>query len=154
MFESDKPNPFEVLGLPVDANDAAIVARGGDLLQTSASDEQRQLYRWAIDELTTRASTRLRYELYEPPDTQYEAEREGWSVFARKHKINPIKRPRLDKETPELNLEDFDLEALLEMLLEGLLVVPEADITPALRESPFARETIALPLEVRDVIFG
>lgn len=154
MVEFDKPNPFEVLGLPVNASDAAIVARGRALLQTSASDEQQQLYRWAIDELTTRASTRLRYELYELPNTKYEAEREQWSAFVRKHKINPVRRPRLAKETPELSLEDFNLEALLESLLDGFLAVSEADITPVIRESPFAREAIALPLEVRDVIFG
>jgi len=154
MFTSDKLNPFEVLGLPVDASDATIVARGRDLLQISTSDEQQQLYRWAIDELTTRASIRLRYELYELPDTQYEVERKAWDAFVRMHKINPVKRTQLAKEMPTLSLKDLNLEALLGLLLDGFLAVPEVDITLAIKESPFVRETIALPLEVRDVIFG
>ncbi|HLZ57837.1 MAG TPA: hypothetical protein VKR06_12885 [Ktedonosporobacter sp.] len=154
MFASDKPNPFEVLGLPVEATVAAITKRGEALVQTAASDEQRRLYHWAIAELTTRSSTRLRYELYEPPDTQYQAEREAWNSFARKHKINSVKRSALAKETPALSLEDFNLEALLGLLLEGFLAVPPTDIIPAIKASPFAREAIAPPLEVRDVIFG
>lgn len=154
MFASDELNPFEIVGLPIDANDAAIIARGRTLLQTAESDEQKQLYRRAIDELTTRASTRLRYELFEVPDTQYEAEREAWSAFARRHKINPVRRTALAKETPALGLEDFNLEALLGLLLDGFLTVSAADITSAIQESPFAREAITPPLEVRDVIFG
>ena len=147
MISEDKPNPFQILGLPADATKADIVARGQELYDTAETDEQRQLYRWAKEQLLTNPRTRLAYELFELPDTQYE--NLEWENFIRTHKRRPVRPETVSSP----GIEDFDVGALLQLLLQDMLAVPEADITAAIHAVPFALKRKP-PLEVRDVIFG
>ncbi len=152
MITTDKPNPFQVLELPTDATNADIVARGQELCDLAETDEQRLLYRWAMEELITHPFTRLEYELFEIPDAEYE--NLDWDRFARKHRRNPVDLAALAREASPPGLDDFDLAALMQLLLDGLLTVPEADVRAALENSPFEAGCGPPPLEVRDVIFG
>jgi hypothetical protein len=147
MISEDKPNPFQVLGLSTDATKAKIVARGQELYDTAETDEQRQLYRWAKEQLLINPRTRLEYELFEPPDTQYE--NLEWENFIRTHKRSPV-RP---ETVLSPSIEDFDVGTLLQLLLQDMLAVPEADITAAIHAVPFVPKRKP-PLEVQDVIFG
>ena len=152
---NNQPNPFQILELPTNASDEVIVKRGARLLNTATSEEQRQLYQWAIDELTTHAFTRQIYELCEVPNTAYRDP--AWETFVKKHKRNPAKQTALATvatEVAPLNLADFNLTMLVELLLDALLSVPPADIAPAVQHSPFVPDPMPLPLEVQDVIFG
>jgi hypothetical protein len=151
MHKDHKPNPFQVLGLPTTATKAEIVTRGEELCATSEPDEQL-LCRWAIEQLITHPFTRLEYELAEVPDTHYEDE--AWNAFMRKHKRNPMKRANNIEEVAPLCLADFNLTALLQLVLEDLLIVPEVNVTSASLDSPFLPDHNAPPLEVQDVIFG
>ena len=60
----------------------------------------------------------------------------------------------LAKETEPGRLEDFNLLALMRLLVDGLLTIPEADIAVVADSSPFLPGYGPPPLEVRDVIFG
>lgn len=164
MFKTGKPNPFQVLRLPTSATTKEITERGDELSVIAEPDDQ-PLYRWAVEELITHPLTRLRHELYEAPATDYEDQ--DWENFLRKYKRNPSRRgdlagqvqgtlPTVMEDVPLPELADFDCGALMELLLDGLLTVPEVEITPALLESPWQPdpEPDKPPLEVRDVIFG
>ena len=80
----DKPNPFQTLGLPTDATNEEIVARGQELCDLAESEEQRLLYRSAMEQLLTKAEMRLQYELFEIPGAEYEDR--DWEHFARAHR--------------------------------------------------------------------
>jgi hypothetical protein len=151
MIEVDKPNPFQVLRLPINATNKEIVERGQELYDTAETDEERQLYRWAKEQLLTNMRTRLEYALFELPDTQYE--NPEWETFIRKYQKNPVPPNALMEEAPPNFLAAFDVPALLQMLLEDIFTVPEPDINAAINGSPFLPR-IRPPLEVRDVIFG
>lgn len=151
MIEVDKPNPFQVLRLPISATNKEIVDRGQELYDTAETDEERQLYRWAKEQLLTNPRTRLEYALFELPDTQYEDSE--WEDFVRRYKKNPIQLDSLDERTSVNGLEAFNMAALLELLLQGMFIMPEPDIDEAINGSPFMPR-IRPPLEVRDVIFG
>jgi hypothetical protein len=151
MIEVDKPNPFQVLRLPINATKKEIVERGQELYDTAETDEERQLYRWAKEQLLTNMRTRLEYALFELPDTQYE--NPEWENFIRKYKKNPVPPDALMEEGTSSILAAFDVPALLHLLLQDIFTVPEPDINAALTGSPFLPR-IRLPLEVRDVIFG
>jgi Asp-tRNA(Asn)/Glu-tRNA(Gln) amidotransferase A subunit family amidase len=153
MFTGGKPNPFQVLRLPTSATTKEITERGEELSATAEPDEQL-LYRWAVEELITHPSVRLLHELYEVPDTNYEDQ--DWENFLRKYKRNPIRRATaLEPGLPQ-TLEDFNPGALMELLLDGLLAVPEVEITPAMLAEPWQPDPDPKdpPLEVQDVIFG
>lgn len=151
MIENDKPNPFEVLGLPTDATNKVVIERTKEL-SSGLEPEEQLLCRWAREQLITHPFTRLAYELFEVPGTQYEDAE--WETFAEKYKRNPIKRAATVEEVPLLCLEDFNLSALIQHVLDGLLAVPEVNLTPDKLDSPFQPNYDALPLEVQDVIFG
>src|SRR5262249_26386723 len=128
------------------------------------------LYRWAVEELITHPLTRLLHELYETPGTAYEDQ--DWENFLRKYKRNPGRRTEVAGQaqgtTPSARptestegvsppgLADFDFSALMELLLDGLLTVPDLEITPAMLAKPWQPDPDPdkPPLEVRDVIFG
>ena len=152
MIATDKPNPFQVLGLPADATKADIVACGEELCDLAETEDLRLLYRWAMDQLLTNPRTRLQYELFEIPNAQYEDQ--AWKDFARKYGRKPVDLTALVKEASPARLEHFDLSALIQLVLDGLLTIPEADLTAVLDSSPFLPGYGPPPLEVRDVIFG
>lgn len=152
MIETDKPNPFQILELPTNATRNQIAERGGEKCDLAETNEQRLLYRWAMEQLITNPDTRLEYELFEMPDTEYKDEE--WERFVKAHRRNPVDLAALIKEIPPPRLEDFDLAALIQIILDGILIVPEADIKIAVDNSPFRAGIGVPPLEVRDVIFG
>ncbi len=84
MIDADKPNPFQVLKLPTHATKKEIVERGRELHDTAETEEQRQLYSWAKEQLLSKPLIRLEYELFEVPETQYEDTE--LDNFVRKHK--------------------------------------------------------------------
>ncbi len=150
MIAVDKPNPFFVLGLPSDATRADIVAREQELYETAETKEEGLLFRWAKEQLITNPRIRLAYELFELPDTNYEDP--IWESFVRAHKKKPGDLNALTRENPP-SVEDIDLAALIRLLLDDLVTLPDADISAAIDESLFKLD-YRLPLEVRDVIFG
>jgi hypothetical protein len=152
MISNEKSNPFQVLGLPTNATNEDIVARGQEFCDLAETDEKRQLYRWAVEELITKSVTRLEYELFEIPGARYE--NPEWDRFVKRNKKNPIDLNALIKETLDPGLEDFNMAALIKLLLEGLLTPPKADIKVAVEKSPFQPDWGPPPLEVRNVIFG
>ena len=152
MVSTDKPNPFQVLGLPADATNEDIVTRGQELCELAETEDRRLLCRWAIEQLITKSSTRLEYELFEVPGAQYEdldAE-----PFYRRNRRNPVDLGALARAAPPPCLEDFNLATLIGMLLDGLLKVPETDLQAIVDSCPFDAGYGPPPLEVRDVIFG
>lgn len=151
-MSNERHNPFHILGLPIDASDEAIVRRGQSLINTAQSDEQRQLYRWAIDELTLHPLTRLEHALYEFPETAYRDTQ--WEAFIKKHKRQPAKPDTSVPSAAPLTLADVDMAALLDEVLAALLDVPLVDLEQARKHAPFSMQSLPLPLEVRDVIFG
>ena len=151
MIEPDKPNPFQVLQLRVDATKREIVERGRELYDTAETEEQRQLYSWAKEQLLSKPSVRLEYELFEAPETQYEdIELDN---FMRQYKKLPISPDALLRDAPLLNKDDVDIARLIELLLQDVLTVPEGDINVPLHMSSYKPEPKP-PLEVRDVLFG
>lgn len=118
-IEYDKPNPFSILRIPTDATNAAIVAKAEELYVTAETDEQRQLYRWAKEQLLTDKDTRLLYELFEIPDTQYE--NDALESFARTHKKLPITFETQLERSVSSHLQHVDVSSLIQALLQELL---------------------------------
>jgi hypothetical protein len=150
-MEMDKPNPFLILRLATKATKREIIERAQELYDTAETEDEQRLYSWAKEQLLTNPQTRLVYELFEYPDTQYDDS--GLELFAKKYKHAQFDLDKLTKEAPPISLEDLDMAAVFRQFLQGLLEVPEADITVALNDIPFSIE-MEPPLEVRDVIFG
>jgi hypothetical protein len=137
MIADDKPNPFAVLGLPTSASPQDIAERAQELDALAESDSQRQLYRWARERIITHPRTRLEYEVFEVPGTDYEQAQ--WKQFERKYRRNPVNLQALSESVSPPSVGDFDLPALIDILLDGLLDVLESG---------------PLPVEVRDVVLG
>jgi hypothetical protein len=152
MIVIEKPNPFRVLKLPTDSTNKDIVAQGKELRETAETKGQELLYRTAIEEIITNPITRLEYELFEVPGANYD--NSDWERFARVHKRNPIDLSALANEVSPPGILDFNLEALINMLLDGILTVQRADIRIAVENSPFKVGYGLPPMGVRDVIFG
>jgi len=148
----EKPNPFKVLKLPTNASNRDIVSTGLDLSELAETDEQRLMYREAIQELITNPSTRLLYELFEIPDARYS--NPEWERFLKAHRKNPVDLSAVANKTPAPSLEDFNLANLINLLLDGLLTVQKIDLKVAVENSPFRTGGDTPPLEVRDVLFG
>lgn len=152
MIATDKPNPFALLGLPIDATRADIVARADELYDTTGSKEEGLLFRWAKEQLITNSQARLEYELFEFPDTEYEDT--AWENFVRIHRKKPVDSDTLLNEATAPGLDAIDIPGLLRLFLNSLLLpTTEADISVAIDGSPYVPQ-YKLPLEVRDVIFG
>ena len=151
-MDHDQPNPFQVLGLPTGATSAEIVSRGRDLSDLAASEEQRRLCRWAVEQLLSTPQTRREYELFEMPGTLYRDP--DWEHFVLTHRHYPVNLRAWLEKSPPPTLEDFNLAAVVALVLEGLLIAPEVDLTAAVALCPFAPDSGPPPLEVRHVIFG
>jgi hypothetical protein len=149
---ADKPNPFQVLELRVDATNAEIVERLNERMETADNEAQRQMYRSAAQEqLLQHPMSRVAYELFEVPGAEYLDQE--WERFERAHRKNPVNLTELAKECPPPELKDFNLPAVIAIALDGLLTVPDASIAAAIEHNPFSPHC-GSPLEVRDVIFG
>jgi len=152
VIADDKPNPFHVLGLPTNATQADIAARAEELSDLAPTDEARLLYRWAREQIITHPRTRLEYEIFEVPGAQYDDD--GWERFSNKYRRNPVDVRGLAAAGGDLDVSDFDLVALMSVLLDGLLEVPPPDATALVAHAPFEVGSGPPPIEVRDVIFG
>jgi hypothetical protein len=148
----DKPNPFEVMGLPTSASERDIADRVQELYDLAETDEKRQLYRWAREAIITHPLTRLKYEVFEVPGAEYQHAQ--WERFEGRYGRNPIDLRALVASAGPPAVADFDLPALIEILLDGLLDVPEPDIAIVVADPPIKAGLGPLPVEVRDVIFG
>jgi hypothetical protein len=147
-----RPNPFHVLGLPTGATDEEVVHRGQELCELAESEEDSRLARWAIQELTTHPFTRRLHALLEVPGAEY-GEQE-WARFERRNRRNPVDLAALADGAPPLRPGDFDLRAVLGLVLDDVLSPPEIDLRPAVEHAPFPPGPGAPPIEVSDVIFG
>ncbi|HEU5374362.1 MAG TPA: hypothetical protein VFV38_02900 [Ktedonobacteraceae bacterium] len=150
-METDRPNPFLVLRLATDASKREIIERAQELYDTAESEEKRQLYNWAKEQLISHPEKRLAHELFEYPDTRYDDPL--LEQFARRYRNAPISLEKLIEAAEPLSLEQLDMVVALRWLVQSLLEVPEAEMTTALADIPFPVE-VKSPLEVRDVIFG
>jgi hypothetical protein len=130
---------------------AEIVARGEDFYQIAETKEQELLFRWATEQLKTNARTRLEYELFELPDTQYEDEE--WENFVRRYRRKPVSLATLARQTVTTGVEDVNVAELLQQFLESELSVAEADLQSAIDATPYVPR-YTLPLEEWDVICG
>ena len=151
-MDHDGANPFQILGLPTSASNAEIVERGQDLSDAAPTQDERRLYRWAIEQLITKQSTRLVHELFEVPGADYEDPE--WEGFARSFARNPVNLSELVRNSAEVGPEDFDVLGLIDLVLDGLLEVSALDSEAALLEPPVEADCGPPPLEVRDVLFG
>ncbi|MEV2217807.1 hypothetical protein AB0H86_41355 [Streptomyces sp. NPDC050997] len=141
-----RPNPYHVLGLPVDADQQTVVEHGEDGIKTG-SDEERDLYDWAMRELIGHPHTRLRHALTEPPRTDYRDAR--WRRFARPYRTAPV-----DLGAPGLVPDDFDVAEIVRQVVRELLR-PLPDGAHAVLEDPSPAADDPEPeLEVHDVLFG
>jgi len=152
MIETDKPNPFRVLGLPTSADTSDVTERGQELVELAETEQEELRYRWAMEQLITNASTRSEYEIFEVPDADYD--RDDWDRFCRSYQRNPVKIKEVVEQQQPPAPEDFDVSALIDLVLEALLEMPQADLKAAVDNSPFEPGIGPLPLEVRDVVFG
>ena len=152
MNNYDKLNPFQILKLPTYASYREIVERGQELSDLAESEEQRLLYRWAINELTLKPMTRLKYELTELPGTQYEDD--NWERFLRLNRKNPVNIHTLVQNTSVPEIADINISAIVHLILKRMLQSPEVEVSQIITHCPFNPKIGHPPLEVRDVIFG
>jgi hypothetical protein len=152
MSAQARPNPFHVLGLTIDAAAADVVHRGRELTQLAETDEDVQLIRWAIQELSTHPLTRVRHELLEVPDTEYRED--DWDRFEQQNRKLPVDLDALTAGAEPLRTTDFDLRAVVGLLLDELLSPQATNIRPAVENAPVTPVLGAPPIEVNDVIFG
>lgn len=152
MSARAKQNPFHVLGLPRNANDKEVVLRGDELGLTEEPGEAQDLVRWAVRELTVHPATRRVHELLEVPGTDYRDER--WARFERLNRRSPVDLVALAAGSPPLRASDFDLGAVIGLLLDELLSPPVVDLRPAAAGPPVPRTDGPPPMEVHDVVFG
>src|SRR5204863_166269 len=128
------------------ATQEEVVFRGQELCDLAETDEQRLLYRWAMEQLITHPNTRLLYELFEVPNALYE-DRE-WENFARAFRRNPVDLAALAHETTPPRIADFNLSALIGQLLDETLTIPEADLKATIDHPPFSPGHGPPPLEL------
>ncbi|RMG22390.1 MAG: hypothetical protein D6732_25875 [Methanobacteriota archaeon] len=152
MDDYDKPNPFQILELSTLASYREIVERGQELSDLAESEEQRLLYRWAIEELTRKPMTRLKYELTELPGTCYEDS--DWERFLRLYRKNPVNIQTLVQNTSAPEISDVNLAAIIHLILKRMLQFPEVKVSQIITHCPFNPKIGHPPLEVKDVIFG
>lgn len=152
MTTTPSRNPFHELGLAVSATPGEIVRQGEERVELAESDEAARAARRAVTELNTHPRDRARYELLEVPDTDYSDE--AWERFARRNRRNPVDLDALAGSAQPLRVTDFDLRAVVGLLLDDLLTPPAVDIGPAVRNAPEPPVFGPPPLEVRDVVFG
>src|SRR5262249_43127957 len=115
---ANKPNPFELLGLATNASNEDIVERGRELMESAETQEQKLLYRWAMEQLITHPLTRLGYEMLEVPDAEYDDE--AWSRFAQQYRRPPIDLAAMARDSAPPVADDFNVPRLIGLLLDGL----------------------------------
>ncbi len=166
-------NPFQTLKLSTQVTKEDIVARKQELSATAEPEEQ-ELYRQATEQLIAHPLRRLEHELFEAPGTCYEDQE--WERFMRLFRRKPV-HPEFFDEVSVLGLDETNLSAFLQHLLdvmlslpEGnqldfdevvrvitgdntMLVSPESDLLGAITNPPFSLDRGPLLLEVHDVIF-
>ena len=152
MKTDANPNPFHLLGLPVGATEQDIVERLQELSELAETDEERRRFRKAADELVKHPSIRRQHELLEMPGAKYREEQ--WKAFEHRNKRNPVDLKALAAGASTPRTEDFDLKAIIGLLLDSLLSPPAADIRPAVDNPPVAPGPGASPVELSDVVFG
>ncbi|GAA1557041.1 hypothetical protein GCM10009678_45070 [Actinomadura kijaniata] len=152
MKNEARPNPFHVLGLSPDADRDTVVARGRELSDLADTEERRALCGWAVRELLGSPGTRRVHELLEVPGAAYRDEE--WEDFARRHRRRPANTKALKRAAEELRTADFDLAAILGLVLDGLLEPPPVDLAEGVRAAPVPPGPGDPPLEVTDVLFG
>jgi hypothetical protein len=145
-------NPFHLLGLPVSASTETIVERAEELCTIAQSDAERAAFNDARLELIREPLSRARHALLEMPGTDYRDEQ--WSDFERRYRRPPVNARELRARGRPLTADDFDLGAILDLLLDGLLTLEPLDVTPGLQDPPVRPGPGPVPLEVRDVLFG
>jgi hypothetical protein len=161
-------NPFHVLGVPVDASRAQIVARAEELARISAADEDRALIAWAERELTTDPVLRARYERTEPRNTDYPRQ-QRWADFVRDFTRNPVTTQSLADDGSgqgvagdgagagggaQLRAEDVDLPAAVRILIRQAADAGLDSLDPLFRTMPANDADGVSRLEIRDVLFG
>ncbi|MFI6516489.1 hypothetical protein ACIBF1_13100 [Spirillospora sp. NPDC050679] len=152
MNGAARPNPFHVLGLPPDADREEIVRRGRELSDLAGTEAERDLCGWAMRELIGDPETRRLHELLEAPGARYRDEE--WADFALRHRRNPANVKALKQAAGEPRATDFDLPAIFDLVLDGLLEPPDVDLAAGARHAPQPPGPGAPPLEVTDVLFG
>ncbi len=151
MIATDKPNPFRVLMVPSDATLETIVSQSEELYQLAESREEEMLQRWAAEQLSTNARTRLAYELFELPEARYMDEE--WESFIRQNKRGENSSPGVLQEMPAPGPDDLNLAALTELLLTDLLVEKEPDLDQAIDGSPLVPK-YTFPLKEEQMLCG
>ncbi|MBT2207928.1 MULTISPECIES: hypothetical protein [Actinomadura] len=144
-------NPFHALGLPVDADRELIVERGQEMADLATSDEERDVYRWAVGELIHDEAARRVHAILEVPGTDYDDDR--WARFERRHRASPVDPAALraaGRPSPEV----FDIPQIIDVVLDWMLTPPEVDVDEAVRHVPVRPRLDEPPLEVSDVLFG
>jgi hypothetical protein len=145
-----RPNPFHLLGLPIDASTEQIVERSEELAQTAVDAEDRDRCVWARAELITHPRTRRWHESTEPRHTDYERE-DRWEDFLRTYR----RVPRTARGSGESRLlpEDFDLTPVAGILMQWLTEAEPDRLAPLFLALPIAADGTPW-LAVRDVLFG
>jgi hypothetical protein len=145
-------NPFHELRLALDASADDVVRAGEERVDLAENPDEARDARRAVQELNTHPRDRARHELLEVPDADYgDGE---WERFARRNRRNPVDLTALAASGQPLQVNDFDLRAVLGLLLDDLLAPPDVDVEPAVRAAPAPITLGPPPLEVRDVVFG
>lgn len=152
MIVPDKLNPFNILGIPTNATYNDIVERGQELCECAETQEDKLLFRWAMEELIKHPDVRLEYELFEVPAAKYE--NRDWEKFIKNHERSPVNLREMIKNTPPPRPEDFDLAKLCLLILDSMLKAEKPKITPTIENSPFKPDIGSPPLEIKNVVFG
>lgn len=148
MAISDNFNPFRVLRLPTHASQAEIASQGEKLLQQAPGPEETAQIRQAVELLQTNQRTRLVYELFELPTTRYTDE--AWAAFAQQQTQELPETHMLAQQLAAPTLEDLDLAALANIVLDSLTGVTAADLDVLLAATPYAPK-YTLPLNEWDL---
>ncbi|WP_410597484.1 hypothetical protein [Amycolatopsis sp. lyj-23] len=145
-------NPFHVLQLPADATGKEIVDRAAEAAELADTDAERHAIAEARRALITHPEVRLRHELLEVPGSGY-LERD-WEPFEHENRRNPVDFSAMTEGAVPLRRADFDLRAILGLVLDEVLALPEPDVAAALTDPPVRPVWDAPPIEVRHVLFG
>jgi hypothetical protein len=94
----------------------------------------------------------LRHQLLELPGASYGVNE--WEDFCRRFERNPVGLTRYAQPGQTPSVADFDWKAFLRLAIEERISTSAADITTAIRQSPFPPGHGPPPLTIYDVIFG
>lgn len=126
-------NPFTVLGLGVEASSREVSRQGKRLSTATSNEEELRAVSAAVEALNTHPMVRLTHEFFEVPNTAYR--NPDWERFARGFRRSPIGVGGSAEHQPP-SIHDFDVAALLELVLQGWLDAPMPPLGPALDHAP------------------